>query len=160
MCNLLLGNHQALHAITQDELRARCPIKNIRNLPPINRYDDLFVGSARIERIHAQIFPRNEPDNHHHERKGKRYQSRLLPPGHGLLVYVRILMRHGPAFAKNVSAASELAHHDLLLLQREEGRALICLDLLRIAHHEHNGNNKRDQPQHHAQRNDDTLVHL
>ena len=160
MCNLLLGNHQALHAITQDELRARCPIKSTRNLLPINRCDDLFVGSTRVERIDAQILPRNEPDNHHHERKGKRYQSRPLPPGHGLLVCVRILMRCGPAFAKDVSATSELAHHGLPLLQRKEGRTLICLDLLRIAHHEHNGYNKRDQPQHHAQRNDDTLVHL
>ena len=51
-----------------------------------------------------------------------------------------------------------LVHHVLLLLQRQEGGALVGLHLLGVAHHEDDGDDRRREPENSAERDDDALV--
>lgn len=109
------------------------------------------VDSAGVEEVGdalVEVGQRNEADDHDDEGEGEGDQNTLLTTGE-----LDLLVDLGSSLAVSFFGVLELLH-------RQDGRTLVSLDLLGIAHHEDDGHSGSDNPQDGTEADDDGLVDL
>ncbi len=117
-----------------------------------HRRRHFLIGLAGHKAVEAQILPGDERHDHDDEGEREHDEGGLLATGH-----LRSHLLTVSSLGLGVGHAP-LVHHILLLLQRQEGGALVGLHLLGVAHHEDDGDDRRREPENSAERDDDALV--